>query len=287
VLGSALAFRLFLFFIPMVLTIVGITGLLRGRIRPDQAVDAVGVSGTMSDQIRSALAQSQGTAWTALIIGLFGLLWAGRSLARVLLASAAIAWLIPVQGAKTTVRVIGAVVALMAGIGVLMGVANRIREATGTAIGGLSMIAVAGFYMVLWLLVLLTLPRQRSDPSSLIPGAVIVGATLGAMQAFTQLYLPGQLDRASDVYGSIGVATVTMGWFFFAGRVMVLANSLNAVIYEKFGSIAQFIFSLPVLRIIPRRWPRLGEFFGVHRTDEPGDGPSATPGERTDPPAEA
>ena len=36
-------------------------------------------------------------------------------------------------------------------------------------------------------------------------------------------------------------------------RVEVLSMALNAVIWERFGSISQLVFSLPVLRILPRR----------------------------------
>ena len=37
--------------------------------------------------------------------------------------------------------------------------------------------------------------------------------------------------------------------------------SVNAVVYERFGSISQFVFSLPVLRVLPRRWEWFRRFF--------------------------
>ena len=90
------------------------------------------------------------------------------------------------------------------------------------------------------------LPRATQDPGALLPGAVLVAATLVGMQAISQLYLPNQLGQASQLYGAIGTTVVTLGWFFFVGRAMVLGMSLDAVIYERFGSISQFVFSLPV-----------------------------------------
>ena len=41
--------------------------------------------------------------------------------------------------------------------------------------------------------------------------------------------------------------------------------AINAVIYERFGSISQFVFSLPLLRALPRRWDWFRRFFQCRR----------------------
>ena len=81
---------------------------------------------------------------------------------------------------------------------------------------------------------------------------MLVGATIATMQAISQLYLPNRMGRASELYGAIGTTVVTLGWFFFLGRAIVLAMAIDAVLYERFGSITAFVFGLPVLRILPR-----------------------------------
>ena len=106
-------------------------------------------------------------------------------------------------------------------------------------------------------------PRGTRDPGVLLPGAVLVAATTVGMQAVSQFYLPGQIGRASELYGAIGATIVTLGWFFILGRVIVIALALNAVVYERLGSISQFVFSLPVLRILPRRSAWIRRFFGL------------------------
>jgi uncharacterized BrkB/YihY/UPF0761 family membrane protein len=83
------------------------------------------------------------------------------------------------------------------------------------------------------------------------------------MQAVSQFYLPGQIGRASELYGAVGATIVTLGWFFILGRVIVIALALNAVVHERLGSISQFVFSLPVLRILPRRSAWIRRFFGL------------------------
>ena len=84
------------------------------------------------------------------------------------------------------------------------------------------------------------------------------------MQAVSQLYLPDRLNRASELYGAIGTTIVTLGWFFIFGRAIVLAMAVDAVIYERFGSISQFVFSLPAAAA-PAAAVRRGSarFFGL------------------------
>ena len=116
----------------------------------------------------------------------------------------------------------------------------------------ISFLAAFALYVVAWMILHAMLPRATNDPGALLPGAVLMGATLAAMQAISQLYLPSRFGRASALYGAIGTTVVTLGWFFFIGRAFVAALALDAVIHERFGSISRFVFALPLLRLIPR-----------------------------------
>jgi hypothetical protein len=44
---------------------------------------------------------------------------------------------------------------------------------------------------------------------------------------------------------------------------MVLGMSIDAVIYERFGSISQFVFGLPVIRVLPRKSAWIRRFFDL------------------------
>ncbi len=90
------------------------------------------------------------------------------------------------------------------------------------------------------------------------------------MQLVSQLYLPNRLDHASELYGAIGTTIVTLGWFFILGRSIVIANALNAVVYERLGSLSEFVFSLPVFRSIARRSAWIRRFFDLEHPAEPG-----------------
>jgi uncharacterized BrkB/YihY/UPF0761 family membrane protein len=81
--------------------------------------------------------------------------------------------------------------------------------------------------------------------------------------AGSEFYLPGRIDRASQLYGAIGATIVTLGWFFILGRGIVLAMELNAAIYERYGSISRVVFSLPFFRVLARKSARVRRFFGL------------------------
>ena len=137
----------------------------------------------------------------------------------------------------------------------------------GLAVAGFSFLVTIAVYGLAWLALSMLLPRATSDPGASLPGAVLVGLTIAGMQSGSQLYLPNRLGRASELYGAIGVTVVTLGWFFILGRAMILAMALDAVIHERFGTISQAFFSLPVLRILPRKSPWIRRFFDLD-TDE-------------------
>ena len=107
------------------------------------------------------------------------------------------------------------------------------------------------------------LPRATKDPGALLPGCLLVALTITVMHAVSELYLPDRLDHASQLYGAFGTTVVTLGWFFILGRAIIIAMELNPAIYDRYGSISQAAFSLPVFRGLARRSPRLRRFFDL------------------------
>jgi uncharacterized BrkB/YihY/UPF0761 family membrane protein len=261
--GSAVAFRLFLFFVPLLVFLVGIAGFASGYVSSGDVNDAAGVSAGIASQISAAFRQSGNSRWIATAIGLFGMVTAGRSLSKVLWSASATAWRQPLTS-KASLRVVGLLAGLMGGIGLVASIVNQLRGSLGLGAATVSFVPVLIVYLVGWLVIALLLPRGTPDPAASLPGAFVFGITLAVMQLVSQFYLPEHLSRASEIYGAIGTTVVTLGWFFILGRVAVLALMVDAVLYERFGSVATFVFSLPVLRALPRRSTRLREFFGLH-----------------------
>ena len=249
VVGSAIAFRLFLFFVPLLLFVVGIAGFVSHLVDADDINEDAGLTGSLAAQIDTALSQPTQTRWVAVVVGLFGTASAGYSLSKVMVAASTVGWQLPTRP-KASPKLVGALVGLISGVGLIALIINRIRADLGLGAASISFAAAFVLYLVAWLVVLTILPRATRDPGAVLPGAALVALTLTGMQAISQLYLPDRLSRASELYGTFGATIVTLGWFFILGRTIVLAIVCNAVIHERFGSITNFVFSWPLIRLL-------------------------------------
>ena len=261
-LGSTLALRLFLFFVPFVLLIVGLAGVLGGPTDGSATARSAGLGGTLKNYVDDAFAQSGRTSWIALAVGLSGVATTGWSLTRAMVLSSALSWR---MGGKQPmpIRAIGIVVGLVVSVSLSTAIVNRINQATGAAVASVSLFGMATIYAVLWLLLLQALPRTTTDPGASLPGAALVGVVLALLQTITQFYLPHQVSSSTQLYGQLGVLVAFLGWFFFLGRSIAFACALNAVIYEQVGSVSTLFFALPVVRAIPRKVPAVGRYFAL------------------------
>ena len=168
VVGSAVAFRLFLFFVPLTLFIVGVLGFLARWIEPADVNSTAGLGGTIAAQINTAMSAPDSTRRIATIAGLFGMAWAGRSLSKVLITASCLAWQIPLT-TKASVRVIGSIIGLIAAIVLVGSAVNRIGDHYGPGAAGLSFLAVAALYGVAWMALSTFLRRRPETPARSSP----------------------------------------------------------------------------------------------------------------------
>ena len=261
--GSAIALRLFLFMVPVMLIVVGLVGTVAGADGLNSLSDASGATGSVAAQLGRAARSAHSTGWALLAIGVVLTPWAARSLITVLSACARGAWRMGGRTTRTSLRSVAAVTALLA---LMVGVTfalNQIRSAEGVVLSAAGLVAAAVVVGVGWFAVTLVLPRATTDPGALLPGAVLVGAGLGALQWFIQFYLPDKIARSSAVMGTLGVSIALLGYMFLVGRLLAGSLVLDAVVFERFGSISGFVFSLPGLRRLPARSARFARFFDL------------------------
>lgn len=263
VLGAALAMRLFLFLVPLLAFAIGGVVAVFGSAGVGSVLDSASVTGSMAAQIRAATDTTRAGALAVMASGLVLALWAGRSLTRVLAACAAGAWRLTGRDSRATLRMAGTVTGLVAVLVLMLVFMNRAREEFSLPFATTSWAATAIVLSVAWFVVTWSLPRGTTDPGALLPGAALTGLTLTALQWVMQYYLPGRIERASDLTGSLGITIAALGYLFLIGRVMASSLILNAVVYERVGSVTGLLFALPVLRRIPERSPRVARFFDV------------------------
>jgi uncharacterized BrkB/YihY/UPF0761 family membrane protein len=262
-LGSALALRLFLFFVPMVLLLFGVAGIL-GRYSNVNSSSDVGIGGALGDEIDTAFRQDGLSPWIAVVAGIVGMATAGRSLSRALVVSSALSWQMG-GNRPLRMRVVVVVVGILVGLSLTWVLINEIRQRAGIAVASVSFVGVAGIYLVLWSMLYIALPRTTNDPGAALPGAAMISSVLTLLQVVTQLYLPQKISGASSMYGTFGAVVAMLGWFFIVGRVLAFTFALNAVLFEEVGSISRFVFGLPILRIIPRHSDAFARYFDLPR----------------------
>jgi uncharacterized BrkB/YihY/UPF0761 family membrane protein len=272
VLGAAIALRLFLFIVPTVLVVVSVILLVAGHDSVRSLAETSGITGDLASQVEDAANTSTSTTLGLLVAGIWLTLWAGRSLTKVLAACSAGAWRLSGREGKATMRMAAAVTTLVFLVVVTAAVLNRIKEERGLAVVTTSWVAAACLYSVSWFLVSATLPRRTRDPGALLPGSVLVGASFAGLQWFMQYYLPARLERSTALTGGLGVAVATLGYMFLVGRLMASSFILNAVIFDRIGTVSDLVFSLPGLRRLPRRFPGIARFFDLDHARQGGAG---------------
>lgn len=267
VLGAAVALRLFLFIVPAVIAAVGLVTAVVPRERLEDLLQEASVTGSVAVEITTA-ANASRSAWFVLFLGgLWLSIWAGRNLAIVLAACSGAAWRMDARQSRATLRTAGTITLLAFGIVITAALVNRLRESFGVA-GATTSWAVAALVMgAAWFAVSWVLPRATRDPGAILPGAALVGIMLAAIQWFLQYYLPSKVARASAVAGGTGAAVAVLGAMFIIGRVMAASFVLDAVVFDRLGSVSGLVFGLPGLRRLPRRFPRLASFFDLAPAD--------------------
>jgi uncharacterized BrkB/YihY/UPF0761 family membrane protein len=227
-LGS-LAYRLFLFIIPMTLVIVALVG--------QQASSGVDVEDDIGEKMRlgQALAHSlsqagsdTGGGWrVALTVGLTGVLLTGWSLFGALFSAYAQVWEIPRTMMKkrfsSGMRFVGGLVVFMLVIYAMAWV-RRHGPLLGVA-GGLVVVAIA---LGLFLALSIVLPHKGDDWRQLVPGALASGAGTIALQLFSATVLPNQVAHRSQTYGALGIALALFTYLAFLSFILLLAPLINA-----------------------------------------------------------
>lgn len=256
VLGSAVAFRLFLFLFALIVLIVGLGALVLGQgWFGDGVADELGLTGAIADEVDDAFEEGKSAGWLLAIGGLVTTAWAGRNLAVTLTAASASAWRLARPPGMTSVRTVGVVIGLAGVVMVLASVLRLVKGTSNLVLIATSVTAVFLAYAGVWFALSLVLPRATRDPSSLLPGAALVGATFAALGWVSQFYLAPRLESSSELLGGLGIAAVALGWLFIASRIMVASLAVNAVLYERLGSLLEGLLSLPGLGRLRGRRP--------------------------------
>jgi uncharacterized BrkB/YihY/UPF0761 family membrane protein len=93
---------------------------------------------------------------------------------------------------------------------------------------------ISGVFVVgIWLFVQWHLPHQDVSWKEMVPGAVLVGVGVEALQLTTVIWFTRSIESKSATYGAIGAALAILVWAYILGRIIVSGAMLNAVLWEQ------------------------------------------------------
>lgn len=230
-LAGALAFRLFGALLPLALLISVLLGYAAtvDRSAPREAGEALGIGPALLESIGESAKLSAGTRWSVALFALIALLWSAISAARAIRAVHSLAWEGRVGQLRRPLPAALALLVAIAAFAIVIGAAGKARAELGA--GGL-LITIAAFaaFAAIWLGLEYLLPHGDADWRALVPGALLVALGTQLIHLATVLFIAGKIERASETYGSLGVAFTLLFWLFVISRVIVASAMLNAAL---------------------------------------------------------
>ena len=228
-MSGGLAFRLFVWSLPFALVLVTALGFLADRL--DHTVESLGqrsgLSATIVDAVSKGVEASSRNRFALLVLGLVLLFLASTSGFRALNVVSIVAWELEPRAPK---RMVAGSLAFALTITVLAAVhlfANPLYRG-GFGADLLVTIALTAADTAVAYAALSRLPHGATLGWPLVPGALLFGVGIEVSACITAVYLVGKMARIGDLYGSLGLAVVILGWLFIIGRLVVTGCMLNA-----------------------------------------------------------
>jgi uncharacterized BrkB/YihY/UPF0761 family membrane protein len=230
-LASAIAFRTFLWLMPLALLVAGLlTGL--GRVFPSitrRAETTTGVAAVARQQVVAALEDGGKSWWLAVLVGLVAFLWANRTLMRNLTQATAHIWDAPPVHQTQRQVMVSSFIFAGAWLALFLAAA-LISSLDFVPVGVVVSFAVQVLLSSLaWLVISLQLPDRRRSWTDLVPGCVLFGVGLSLLHLVGRVYLPARFEHSSELYGSLGVAAVILAWLLIVGHLTVISGLVNRV----------------------------------------------------------
>jgi uncharacterized BrkB/YihY/UPF0761 family membrane protein len=233
VLAAAIAYRMFVWLLPLALVLVGGLGLYASAADEDAEQIAEGSLGRyLADSVAAAATGTSTLARIVIVVsGTVIFLYESYVLLRTLRAVSSFTWGIPVRPLRHAPVATLVFLALLLGAVVVAALIAPIQDLAvppfGLLIALASLLVLPAFYM---LTTLLLLPHGARHWTDLVPGAVLFYVAVTLIHMFNVLILYPWVARKEETYGVLGVAAGLLFSLFVVGRAFELSSALNAVL---------------------------------------------------------
>ena len=231
-LAGALAYRFFVLLLPTALLFVSGVGLYADAADKStrEAAKDAGLQGLIASQVASTAAG--GARWAVFLVMIPVVLYAAARLFRAIAITHAIAWHGSGRGVRVTPRGVGLLIVTLFATVLAVEVGGWARR--HLELGDLIALVV---YILLvgggWLVLSRELPHRDVGWTTLLPGAVVVGAGLLFVNVFNVYVTTRLVEDRADTYGALGIAAALLFSLVLVGRVIVVSAELNAQLADR------------------------------------------------------
>jgi uncharacterized BrkB/YihY/UPF0761 family membrane protein len=236
ILAGAVAFRLFLFLVPLVFVVVVVFGLASDTSGESSRslAQSAGAAGLLARAFGSV---SRGGIWghlTAFALGSFAVFLTSRAALKVLRLASGLTWRVPTKKLEQPTKAAGIFVLVIIGALLLVQLVGALRDVSF----GLGLVATMLFVLIpaaLWgYFSLHAFPHPDGIGwKAVLPGSLLVGVGIQMLHLFTIYWIARQVDSKSETYGAIGIALALLFWSYLMGRILVAGMVLNASLWYR------------------------------------------------------
>ena len=233
IMAGALAYRLFIWMLPLALVAVAGLGFYSDAASssPETAAKTMGLAGMVSNSVASAASSS--ARWYAILIGVPLLVYTTRSVLRTLIVTHRLVWsdergMVPKPTLGATMQLLAALIGYLA-ISVL---ASGVRGAS-FAEGLIVTLLIPIPYAALWLAISMRLPHRGLAWRDLVPGAIVFGLGVEVLHVVIAYVIAPQASSKQGTYGSLGIAAALLLGLDLISRLVIATAVINSTIVER------------------------------------------------------
>jgi uncharacterized BrkB/YihY/UPF0761 family membrane protein len=233
-LAGGLAYRLFLWLLPIGLVGAELLGfwLDTSEESVEGAAKQLGIGAAAIASTSKAVEASQTNRLLLLFFGLGLLAWFSLGFVRALQLAYSLAWGVPRPRLRKPLYAVMLFNGLFLSVAVATAALAWLREELGL-IGVLGVVATIAFQTGIALLVMWLLPRRAERWQELVPGAALVAVGAQLVSVAVIFYFAPKLGRSSELYGTLGSASVLLVWLYVIARLITGGAFLNATLWER------------------------------------------------------
>jgi uncharacterized BrkB/YihY/UPF0761 family membrane protein len=230
-LSAAIAFRLFLVFVPYVAFVVILAGLF-GVDREN--LTGAGIGGATAESIVDVSTQPMWARILTLLLVAWALLLACRSMVKALRLTYAAAWELGRVRFRDTTKAGLVFLGLVTGAVVATGLARQAREGADVAGWVVTVLLVFVIYLTTWVVACVLLPHaEGASWGAMVPGALLFALGAQVLHIVVVIWFAPRIDSATARYGALGIAILMLGSVYLLGRLIVAAAFLNATMWSR------------------------------------------------------